>query len=83
VHAGEMSESEALELMMTRGYQEESEARGKWRRACLTSAQLSTYFVGYTELDELFTALGDRLDYDELLAHGSPPPTLLRGVLRT
>jgi uncharacterized protein (DUF885 family) len=83
VHAGEMSESEALELMMTRGYQEESEARGKWRRACLTSAQLSTYFVGYTELDELFTALGDRLGYDELLAHGSPPPTLLRGVLRT
>jgi uncharacterized protein (DUF885 family) len=83
VHAGEMSQSEALELMMTRGYQEESEARGKWRRACLTSAQLSTYFVGYTELDELFTALGDRLDYDELLAHGSPPPTLLRSVLRT
>jgi hypothetical protein len=52
-------------------------------RACLSSAQLSTYFVGYTELDELFTALGDRLDYDELLAHASPPPTLLRGVLRT
>jgi uncharacterized protein (DUF885 family) len=31
VHAGEMNKSEALELMMTRGYQEESEARGKWR----------------------------------------------------
>ncbi len=83
VHAGELGEQAARELMMTRGYQEEGEALGKWRRACLTSAQLSTYFVGYIELSELFAGLGERVDYDEILAHGSPPPTLLGGLLAT
>jgi len=81
VHAGDMSEDEALRLMMGRGYQEESEARNKWRRACLTSAQLSTYFVGYTELADLFDSVGPLGDYDGVLAHGSPPPALLARLL--
>ena len=45
-----MTEAEAIELMTVRGFQEEGEAVGKWRRVLLTSAQLSTYFVGYLEL---------------------------------
>jgi len=77
VHAGEMSEDEALRLMMGGCYQEESEARNKWRRACLTSAQLSTYFVGYSELADLFGRFGPLSNYDGVLAHGSPPPALL------
>ncbi len=82
VHAGGMTESEAMELMTVRGLQEEGEATGKWRRACLTSAQLSTYFVGYTELADLFTELGPVSGYDEVLSHGSPPPRLLRKLVR-
>ena len=39
-----------MALMTGRGFQEEGEAAGKWRRALLTSTQLSTYFVGYTEV---------------------------------
>ena len=39
-----------MALMTERGFQEEGEAAGKWRRALLTSTQLSTYFVGYTEV---------------------------------
>ena len=35
-----------MALMTERGFQEEGEAAGKWRRALLTSTQLSTYFVG-------------------------------------
>jgi hypothetical protein len=81
VHAGDMGEGEALALMMGRCYQEESEARKKWRRACLTSAQLSTYFVGYQQLSDLFARLGQRSNYDEVLAHGSPPPALLAKLL--
>lgn len=81
VHAGDLTEDEALELMIGRGYQEESEARAKWRRACLTSSQLSTYFVGYSELGELFSSLGGALDYNQVLGHGCPPPTLLTGLL--
>lgn len=71
VHAGGMTEAEAMELMTGRGFQEEGEAVGKWRRALLTSAQLSTYFVGYTELAPV---VAGRSTYDDVLAHGSPPP---------
>ena len=50
IHAGSMTESEAMELMVKGGFQEESEARKKWDRARLTSTQLSTYFVGSMEM---------------------------------
>ncbi|HTW08329.1 MAG TPA: DUF885 domain-containing protein [Acidimicrobiales bacterium] len=81
VHAGDMTEESAAELMTRRGHQERSEARGKWRRACLTSSQLSTYFVGYSELAQVFAELDVRGNYDRVLAHGSPPPRLLRELL--
>jgi len=78
VHAGGMSEGEALDLMMRRAYQEEGEAVGKWKRAQLTSCQLSTYFVGFTELAP---TLRNRASFDEVLAHGSPPPRHLPRLL--
>ena len=78
VHAGGMTEAEALALMTGRGYQEEGEAVGKWRRALLTSTQLSTYFVGYLELRP---TLAGRTRYDDVLAHGSPPPRHLPALL--
>src|SRR6266849_4281172 len=49
IHAGKMSEKEAMDLMMKEGFQQEGEAVAKWKRARLTSAQLSTYFVGVSE----------------------------------
>ena len=78
VHAGGMTEAEAIELMTVRGFQEEGEAVGKWRRVLLTSAQLSTYFVGYLELAPTLTG---RTRYDDVLAHGSPPPRHLPTLL--
>jgi uncharacterized protein (DUF885 family) len=81
VHAGQMTEQAAMELMATRGFQEEGEAAGKWRRACLTSAQLSTYFVGYSELSEVLAQLGPTEQFDQVLSHGSPPPRLLSSLL--
>ena len=81
VHAGGIEEKEAMALMTERGFQEPAEAQGKWRRACLSSAQLSTYFVGYTELQDLFDKLAPISSYDEILAHGSPPPSLLAALL--
>ena len=50
IHAGSMTEQEAMDLMVRGGFQEESEARKKWDRARLTSTQLSTYFVGSMEM---------------------------------
>jgi uncharacterized protein (DUF885 family) len=81
VHAGQMTEQAAMELMATRGFQEEGEAAGKWRRSCLTSAQLSTYFVGYSELSDVLAQLGSSQKFDAILSHGSPPPRLLSSLL--
>jgi uncharacterized protein (DUF885 family) len=86
VHAHGMTEAEAMALMTGRGFQEEGEASGKWRRAQLTSAQLSTYYVGYTEVADLAAelrrrGLSERAAHDGLLAHGSPPARLLQTLV--
>ncbi|MEU4693364.1 DUF885 domain-containing protein [Actinoplanes sp. NPDC023714] len=85
VHCDGLTEAEAMELMTGRGFQEEGEAAGKWRRALLTSTQLSTYFVGYTEVSAIAAArpfgATPRAWHDAMLAHGSPPPRHLRTLL--
>jgi hypothetical protein len=88
VHGQGMTEAEAMSLMTGRGHQEEGEAAGKWRRALLTSAQLSTYYVGYTEVADLAAGLraarpqqSERERHDSMLAHGSPPVRHLRTLL--
>jgi uncharacterized protein (DUF885 family) len=88
IHGHGMTEAEAMALMTGRGYQEEGEAAGKWRRAQLTSAQLSTYYVGYCEISDLAgdlraaeRGLTDQQVHDRMLAHGSPPVRLLRTLI--
>jgi uncharacterized protein (DUF885 family) len=88
IHGHGMTEAEAMALMTGRGYQEEGEAAGKWRRALLTSAQLSTYYVGYSEVSDLADEIraADRAQsaqqvHDRMLAHGSPPVRLLRTLV--
>ena len=88
VHGHGMTEAEAMALMTGRGYQEEGEAAGKWRRALLTSAQLSTYYVGFTEVADLAGELravkpdaAEAEIHDRMLAHGSPPVRLLRPLV--
>ena len=88
VHTEGLSEQAAMELMMSRGFQEEGEAAGKWRRALLTSTQLSTYYVGYSELSGLVTDLRRRHPewslrslHDRLLGHGSPAVRHLRALV--
>jgi uncharacterized protein (DUF885 family) len=84
-HCEDLSEADALALMRDRGFQEEGEAVGKWRRTLLTSTQLSTYFVGYHEVAAIArirpagTPLRDW--HDAMLAHASPPPRHLRTLL--
>lgn len=74
-----------MALMTDKGFQEEGEAAGKWRRALLTSTQLSTYFVGYTEVSAIGRARpadrSPRAWHDAMLSYGSPPPRHLRTLL--
>jgi uncharacterized protein (DUF885 family) len=89
IHAGDMDREEALELMIREGFQERAEAEGKWRRACLTSAQLSSYFTGFQEIMDLrrkyMEMKGDKFNlkefHENLLSHGSPPIKYLREIL--
>jgi uncharacterized protein (DUF885 family) len=88
VHCDGMTQEQAMALMTGPGYQEEGEAAGKWRRVLLTSAQLSTYFVGFTEVSGLAAGLRrahsgwpERQLHDAMLAHGSPPARHLRTLL--
>ena len=88
VHSMEMSEDEALQLMTIRGFQEEGEAIGKWRRALLTAGQLPTYFVGYQAVRSIANDLrvvhpdwSDRQVHDLMLSHGSPAPRHLRTLI--
>lgn len=89
IHAGDMTKEEALRLMTEQGFQEKSEAEGKWVRACLTSTQLSTYFVGLQEVLDLERdyrrMVGEKFSQKEfnqkLLSHGSPPVRFLREII--
>jgi phage tail protein X len=85
VHCEGLSEVDAMAMMMHRGFQEEGEAAGKWRRALLTSTQLSTYFVGYAEVSAIGRArppgTSVREWHDTMLAHGSPAPRHVRILL--
>ncbi len=89
IHAGNMSEQEAMDLMMKQGYQQEGEAVAKWKRARLTSTQLSTYFVGVSEHLDLRKrakakagASFDQKKYnDSVIAFGSPPVKYVRELM--
>src|SRR5437763_1982836 len=90
IHAGNMSEKEAMDLMTKQGYQQEGEAVAKWKRARLTSAQLSTYFAGVAEHLDLRAAeekkLGNQFDLkkynDQVISYGSPPVKYVREILQ-
>ncbi|RKN43414.1 DUF885 domain-containing protein [Micromonospora endolithica] len=85
VHCDDLSEADATALMTGRGFQEEGEAAGKWRRALLTSTQLSTYFVGWSEMADIARVRPDGVSvrdwHDAMLSHGCPPPRHLRTLL--
>jgi uncharacterized protein (DUF885 family) len=86
IHAGSMTEAEAMELMVRGGFQEESEARKKWDRARLTSTQLSTYFVGSMEMWNLERERRIRLAMasgDPRGASAVPEPRVVGGLGKT
>jgi uncharacterized protein (DUF885 family) len=89
IHVDGMTREAAMNLMIEGGFQEESEAAGKWVRAQLTSTQLSTYFIGYQEHRDMRAAVerawGDeftlRRYHDQALSYGSPPVKYVRALM--
>lgn len=87
-HCAGLTEADAMRLMTTRGFQEDGEAAGKWRRVQLSSTQLCEYFTGYVEVQALALDLAAARAqatvaavHDEMLAHGSPPVPQLRQLV--
>jgi len=86
LHAQNMSEAEAMRLLVEEGFQTKKVAEEKIKRAQVTSVQLSTYFVGWQQIvrlrEDVKNAKGDafvlREFNDALLAHGTPPLPIVR-----
>jgi uncharacterized protein (DUF885 family) len=83
------SEQEVVALLTGAGFQEEAEARNKWRRATLSQVQLSSYFTGYTEImalrDEVKARDGAKFSVktfnEQFLSYGSAPVKYIRELM--
>ena len=89
IHTAGMTEKEAVNFMMNEGFQEEGEAAGKWKRAQLSSTQLSTYYVGSVEVNDIRKAYETKnkgkVDlqkmHDEMLSFGSPAAKYVKEMM--
>jgi uncharacterized protein (DUF885 family) len=89
IHTGDMSEEEAMTMMVDGGFQERSEATEKWSRARLSSTQLCEYYLGSVEMTELEREArrraGDRFVWrtflESVISHGTPPMPVIRDIL--
>jgi uncharacterized protein (DUF885 family) len=89
LHVHGWTDEEAMALMVDRSYQEPAEAQTKLLRGKVTAGQLSTYFVGGEEMDDLrhdvAAARGGAFSpaafHADVLAQGTPPFPVLRRAL--
>jgi uncharacterized protein (DUF885 family) len=90
MHCTNMTDEEALKLLVEGAYQTEGEALKKIVRAKQSSCQLSTYFVGRTAFyrlrQEVQRELGDKFDlgrfHEAVLDHGTLPVKYLPELVR-
>ncbi len=91
VHCMNMSKEQGLDLLIRQAFQEEAEAKNKWRRVSVTNVQLCCYFTGYTEIYELREAMkkkeGKAFDlkkwHETFLSFGSSPvPFISEAMLK-
>jgi uncharacterized protein (DUF885 family) len=81
VHTRDMSKEDALHLLINEAFQQEAEAKGKWKRVSVSSVQLCSYFTGFTEIYELRELLKERMEdkfdlktfHEKFLSYGSAP----------
>lgn len=91
MHCTEMTDDEALRLMVDGAFQSEGEARLKIIRAKQSSVQLSTYFVGrmghYRLRQQIQREMGDKFElgryHEAVMDHGSVPMKFLPELVRT
>ncbi len=89
VHVLDMTEAQALKLLEREAFQSKTEAQEKWHRAQVSSAQLSSYFAGFSEIlalrEQLKAQRGEafrlKAFHEEFLSHGSAPVRMVRRLM--
>ena len=88
IHAGELDDAAAAELLVRRGYLDADEAAARVRWLQLIATRPPLYYVGLLEVRRLVADLraahpswSDRTLHDRMLGHGSPPVGQLRTLL--
>jgi uncharacterized protein (DUF885 family) len=89
VHVKNMTQEEAMHLLVDEAFQQQAEAEGKWRRVSVTQVQLCSYFTGYTEIYDLRESLkkkmGSRFNlkkfHEKFLSYGSAPVKYIREMM--
>lgn len=90
MHCAEMSDDQAMDLLVRQAFQSEGEARLKVIRAKQSSCQLSTYFVGrmahYRLRQKIQREMGERFQlgryHEAVLAQGPVPVKFLPDLVR-
>ena len=90
VHNLGMTEAQAMDLLVRQAFQTQREATEKWRRAQLSSVQLTSYFSGYSEIMDLREqrkqALGPKFVlkdfHEQLLSYGSAPVKMIKELMQ-
>lgn len=90
VHVLGMTREQAIDLLTRQAFQTQQEASEKWRRAQLSSVQLTSYYSGYSEIMELREqrrqALGSKFSlkafHEEFLGYGSAPVKVIRELMQ-
>ncbi len=85
-----MTRDAALTLMMREGFQQQTEATEKWRRATFSQVQLTSYFNGYAEITALRDQERARRGKDfsvkafnnKFLSYGSAPVRDITALMR-
>lgn len=89
IHVNGMTEEQAMDLLVNQAFQQEAEAKGKWKRATLSQVQLCSYFTGFYEIMQLRNELkekqGDAFKlkafHEEFLSFGSAPVKYVRDMM--
>jgi uncharacterized protein (DUF885 family) len=90
VHVLGMTREQALDVLVRQAFQTPQEAAEKWKRAQLSSVQLSSYFSGYSDIMELRERrkeqLGDRFNlkqfHDQFLGYGNAPVKIIGQLMQ-
>ena len=90
VHVQGMTREQAIDLLVRQAFQTPQEAAEKWKRAQLSSVQLTSYFSGYSEIMELRekqkAALGERFNlkefHDQFLSYGNAPVRMIGELMQ-